>query len=199
MPITYKNRKNRTYYLCQDISKTGKPRYYFSREQKGEPLEAIPKGYEISESVNGVVSLTKVRPILLLDEEIEAIKSALKKHPQAKMYRLDIKPKQLTIYEQVGPDLDELTMQLGIKLGFSKREIERATRHLEEEGQLDSQFTPIMRFILSNAKKRHFRAQRMSFFSNIDDWIDIAYDKSIEELTNELIPTLGTDEFFELY
>ena len=39
----------------------------------------------------------------------------------------------------------------------------------------------------------------MSYLSGVDDWIDIEYDKSIEELANALIPTLGTDEFFELY
>ena len=199
MPVTYTNRKNRTYYLCQSITKTGKPRYYFSREQKGEPLEAIPEGYKISESVNGVVSLTKVRPMLLLNGEIEAVKAAMNKHPQAKMYCLDIKSKQLTIYERVGPDIKELTRQIAIASGFSKREIEKATSRVEEIDRIYTQFTPIMRFTLSNAKKRLFRAQRMSFFSDIDDWIEIAYDKPIEELADQLIPTLGTDEFFELY
>ena len=33
----------------------------------------------------------------------------------------------------------------------------------------------------------------------MDDWIDIEYSKSIEELANKLIPTLGTDAFFELF
>ena len=39
MAITYTNRKGRTYYLCKDYTKTGKPRYFFSREPKGEILE----------------------------------------------------------------------------------------------------------------------------------------------------------------
>lgn len=199
MSITYTNRKNRTYYLCKGFTKTGKPRYYFSREQKGEVLEEIPEGYRISESVNGVVSLTKIRPMLLLEGEIAAVKAAIKKHPQAKLYRLDIKPKQLTIYEQVGPDIKELTMELAIAFGFPKREIEKAARRLEEEDQFYTQFTPIMRFILSDIKKRLFRAQRMSFFGDVEDWIDIEYDKTIEELSDKLIPALGTDEFFELY
>ncbi len=31
MPITYTNRKGVTYTLCRGETKTGKPRYYFSR------------------------------------------------------------------------------------------------------------------------------------------------------------------------
>lgn len=96
--------------------------------------------------------MTKVRPMLLLDGEIEAIKAAMNKHPQAKLYRLDIKSKQLTIYERVGPDIKELTRQIAIAFGYSKREIEKAISREEEIDRIYTQFTPIMRFTLSNAK-----------------------------------------------
>jgi hypothetical protein len=49
MPITYTNGKGITYYLCRGITKTGKPRYYFAREPKGEVLNEIPPGFKISE------------------------------------------------------------------------------------------------------------------------------------------------------
>jgi hypothetical protein len=42
MSVTYTNRKNLTYYLCKTTTKTGKPRYHFVCEQKGEPLDEIP-------------------------------------------------------------------------------------------------------------------------------------------------------------
>ena len=47
MQVTYTNRKGRTYHLCQGVTRTGKPRYYFAREPKGKPVEQIPEGYEI--------------------------------------------------------------------------------------------------------------------------------------------------------
>lgn len=53
MPITYTNRKGVTYFLCQGTTKTGKQRFYFARDQKGEPRDAIPAGYEIEESIMG--------------------------------------------------------------------------------------------------------------------------------------------------
>ena len=68
MPVTYTNRKGVIYYLCQGRSKTGKPRYYFARELKGEPLEAIPQGWKIQESPNGIVSLVRDRPAQIRPE-----------------------------------------------------------------------------------------------------------------------------------
>ncbi len=61
MTVTYTNRKGRKYYLHRGVTKTGKPRYYFSRKEKGELVDEIPTGYEINESVNGIVSLAKLR------------------------------------------------------------------------------------------------------------------------------------------
>jgi hypothetical protein len=66
MPVTYTNRKGNTYYLCQGRTKTGKSRYYFARQPKDGSPEHIPEDYRISESVNGIVSLVKDRPPLIL-------------------------------------------------------------------------------------------------------------------------------------
>jgi hypothetical protein len=199
MTVTYTNRKGRQYYLCQGVTKTGKSRYYFAREPKGEQVEQIPDGYEIRESVNGIVSLAKERPKLLAEQEIEIVKAALEKHPKARMYRLDAKSTELTIYEQVGPDFQELAKMLIGELGFPGTVPEDFNRRLEEEHDIYAQFTPIMKFIISDEEKRLFRAQRMCYLGSIDDWIDIEYNKSIEELASKLIPTLGTDAFFELF
>jgi hypothetical protein len=199
MPITYTNRKGWKYFLCQGVTKTGKPRYYFSRDQKSEPLEEIPEGYEITESVNGIVSLSKVRPKLLLKQEIAIVKSAMQKHPQAKNYRIDTKSKEIKIYEQAGLDLLEIAEMLAAEFGFPGVVPKDFNRAMKVNHNIYPQFTPIMKFTLTDKKKRLFRAQRMSYLGNVDDWIDIEYDKTIEELASTLIPTLGTDEFFELY
>lgn len=65
MPVTYTNRKGFAYFLCKGTTKTGKPRFFFARQPKGEAVDAIPTGYEIEESVNGIVSLVKIRPNLI--------------------------------------------------------------------------------------------------------------------------------------
>lgn len=199
MPVTYTNRKGRKYYLCQGVTKTGKQRYNFAREQKGEPLDEIPEGYEITESVNGIVSLAKARAKLLMEQEVAIVKSAIRKHPQAKKYRFDVKSKEVTIYEQVGPDLQELATMMVTEFGFPGAITDDFNRRIEEEHKIYTQYTPIMKFILNDKENRLFRAQRMCYFGSVDDWIDIEYNKTIEELAGALVPTLGTDEFFQLY
>jgi heptaprenylglyceryl phosphate synthase len=78
MRITHTNRKGVTFYLGRGVTKTGKPRYFFAREPaKGEPVEAIPEGYEIVESINGVVSLAKARPALIRPEELALVEAAV--------------------------------------------------------------------------------------------------------------------------
>jgi hypothetical protein len=199
VPITYTNRKGRTYYLCQGVTKTGKSRYYFAREPKDTVLGEIPQGYEIRESVNGIVSLAKARPIELLESEISVAQAALRAHPKARHYRVDVKPKQITIYEHVGPDLMELVTDLANDLGIGEMLRSDIAQRMQEEERIYGQFTPVMRFILTDSEKRHFKAQRMCYLGSVDDWIDIEFDRSMAELAPTLIPTLGTDEFFELF
>lgn len=199
MSVTYVNRKGRKYYLCQGNTKTGRKRYYFSREQKDNPVEAIPEGYEITESVNGIVSLSKARPKLITEQEISVVQSSIERHPEGKRYRLDAKSKELIIYEPVGPDLQELASYLAEGLGFPGVMGDDFNRRLEEEHNIYTQYTPVLKFILSDKEKRLFRAERMCYLGSIDDFIEIAYNKPIGELAKSLIPTLGTDEFFTLF
>ncbi len=195
MAVTYTNRKGQTYYLCQGQTKTGKPRYYFAREPAGVPLKQIPGGYAIRESVNGVVSLTKVRPTLLREEEISAVRAAVQAHPQARRYRVDAKGNQITVYEHAGSDLGKITAQIAEQLGIPPALARAARERMQEQEDRHAQFTPILRFNLTDEDKRLFAAQRMRF-SGTDHWLTIGYNKPIAELAAATIPTLGTDEFF---
>ena len=195
MPITYTSRKGLTYYLCRGVTKTGKPRYYFAREPKGEPVEEVPAGYKISESVNGVVSLVKDRPSQLLPTEIAAVEAAIARHPQARNYRLNVKPDQFEICERAGPDMNELMDRFQVE-GLMRPGL--AERMLAE-GERYGQFTPVMRFILADAERRIFRVQRMCYLGSIDDWINLSPTGPVDQLAHQLVLKLGTDQFFELY
>ncbi len=195
MPITYTNRKGFTYYLCQGITKTGKARYYFAREPKDEPVKQVPSGYQIDESVNGIVSLVKARPRLVLPQELVSVESALKKHPKGRNYRVAIKHDQIVIYEGLGPDLKSLSAIFGAEM---IRQPEIAGR-LQVEMDRYTQYTPVMRFILEDAEGRIFVAQRWCYRGSIDDWIYAGHSGKIEVLAKKLVPKLGTDDFYELY
>jgi len=196
MPITYTNRTGVTYYLCQGVTKTGKPRYYFAREPQGNLLEQIPEGYIISESVNGIVSLVKARPAQILPDEVAAVESAVRRHPKSRNYRVGIKQNRVEVYERVGPEADDLA-PIFRGLGVMGPGL---TERLQARLESNAQFTPVMRFVLKDAEQRVFQAQRMCYRGSIDDFIDLHGEMgSIDELVRRLVPTLGTDEFLELF
>jgi hypothetical protein len=195
MSVTHTNRKGITYTLCQGVTKTGKPRYTFVRDPQGKRVvEAIPEGWEISESVNGVVSLVKERPQKLLSEEIEAVKAAVRRHPKARNYRVNVRHDRIEVYEAVGPDAEDLIEALRGR-GFDVLGLDERIR---AERERYTQFTPVLRFILQDEETRVYRAQRWCYLGSIDDWLFITTGP-VEQLARRMIPTLGTDEFFELF
>jgi hypothetical protein len=194
MPVTYTNRKGKTYILCKGTTKTGKPRYYFSPDPKGEIMDHIPEGYEIRESVNGQVSLARTRPALITKAERAAVERAIAKHPEARNYRLDVKQKHIIVYENIGPDMEDLfeIFQEIIPISRSRAE------ELRGQQEQFSEFSPVLRFILADPQQRTFRVERMTY-SGMGGWRRLySYSGDIKELAPKLIPRLGTDRFFEL-
>ena len=197
MPVNYTNRKGLTYTLYRGQTKTGKPRYYFGRagQGQGEPVTELPPGFTISESVNGVVSLVKDRPSLIQPEEVAAIEAAVQQHPKARQYRFAVKHDQIEIYEQVGPDFDTLLGELQT-FGLSRTDLaERLQAHEERYAR----YTPVLRFFLLDPTRRRFGAQRMCYRGSIDGWLELVQTGPVATLASALIPTLGTDQFFELW
>lgn len=197
MPVSYTNRKGMTYTLYRRQTRTGKPRYYFGRpgQNQGEPVSEILPGYTISESVNGVVSLVKDRPALIRPEEVAAVEAAVQRHPEAHRYRVATKGNRIEVYEQVGPDYNELVSALHIP-GLSRPGLTEELWALEERY---ARFTPVLRFTLQEHKHRLFGAQRMSSLGGIDEWLELGQTGPVARLARKLIPTLGTKQFFELW
>ena len=196
VPIQYTNRMGQTFYLCQGVTKSGKPRFYFARELRDTAVEEIPHGYEARESVNGVVSLAKVRKPVLQPGEVDVVKKAVSAHPKARNYRVEAKGKAITVFESNQSEFGDLIRSMAERLGFGLGE--SAISRMEEETMRRGQYAPIMRFTLSGPEGRLFKAERMRY-SGETHWITVAYDKLISELATELIPVLGKDEYFELY
>lgn len=194
MPITYTNWKGVTYYLCRGTTKTGKPRYYFAREPRGEPVEEIPEGWEIRESPNGIVSLARKRPAQIQPDEVAAVQAALKRHPKADNYRVVVKGKQIVVYERVGPNAEELIEELQGTLQGSLAAAK--ADDLAEVLDQRAKFSPVMRFILVDEERRTFHAERWCYSGSIDDWIHLA-EGTIFRLAGVLVPRLGTEAFFD--
>ena len=197
MPVSYTNRKGLTYTLYRGQTKTGKPRYYFGRpgQSQGEPVTELPPGFTISESVNGVVSLVKDRPSLIQPEEVAAIEAAVQQHPEAHRYRVAVKHDRIEIYEQVGPDYDALLDELQT-VGLSSPGL---AERLQAEEEHHARYTPVLRFILLDPTRRRFGAQRMCYLGSVDGWLELGQTGSVAKLARALSPTLGTDQFYELW
>jgi len=198
MPVNYTNRKGQTYTLYRGQTRSGKPRYYFGRagQGQGEPVTEIPPGYSISESVNGVVSLAKDRPSLIQPEEVAAVEAAVKRHPEAHRYRVAVKQNRIEIYERVGPDYETVVSELRIP-GLLRPGLSKELRDLEER---DARYEPVLRFNLLDPAERRFGVERMCYRGSIDGWLELKLTKGpVAELARELVPTLGTDKFFELW
>jgi hypothetical protein len=152
MAVKYTNGKGQTYVLCRGRTETGKPRYFFAREPRGEAVDSVPEGYQIAESVDGVVSLVKQRPQPIAPDELAAVEAALQRHPERVSLAARSKGKQIIIYEREGLDVDALRARFG-HLGTLPL---RAVEILEQSGQ----YIPVMRFVLINREQRVFAAER---------------------------------------
>lgn len=196
MPVTYTNRKGQTYYLCQGKTKTGKLHYYFAREPKEGSPDQIPEGYQISESVNGVVSLVKDRPQLIMPQEVAIVEAVLACHPKSRDYRVAVQKNQIVIHERLGPDIDTLSAMFG---KISALRPDMVKMRLQEQLDKMARFSPILRFILVDQEERKFKAERWSYLGDSEDWIDIGESGKLEILARRLIPKLRTDDFLELF
>ena len=77
MPVTHVNHKRDTYYLHAGKTKTGKPRYWFSKTTEGDLVETIPQGYEVYENPDAQVFLRKIVPQLVTPDEIAVVERGL--------------------------------------------------------------------------------------------------------------------------
>jgi hypothetical protein len=197
MPVSYTNRKGVTYTLYRGQTRTSKPRYYFGRpgQNQGEPVTELPPGHTISESVNGVVSLVKDRPALLQPEEVAAVEAAVQQHPEARRYRVAVKGNRIEVYEQIEPDYNALVSELHLP-GLARPGLAEELRALEER---HAHFTPVLHFTLLDPKQRRFGTQRMCYLGSIDGWLELGQTGPVAKLARALIPTLGTEQFYELW
>ncbi|MGK7910538.1 MAG: hypothetical protein AB4050_03505, partial [Synechococcus sp.] len=60
-------------------------------------------------------------------------------------------------------------------------------------------YSPMMRFVLVDVKRRQFVAERYCFFGAIDNWILIGEADELSKLVRRYVKHLGQDSYYELY
>jgi hypothetical protein len=141
--VSHRNRKGILYYLGQATTKAGKPRYFFSPRAPQESILSIPDGFEISESVNGVVSLRKAVLQPIGPKELRLVQAAIDRHDRLKGHRADSSGKAVTVYEPLG-FLSEVFTQ-----SISDRAVNSPPANCVIQAvEARSRYSPVMRFVL---------------------------------------------------
>ncbi len=192
--VTYTNRKGRKYYLFQMTTKTGKIRYVFRRniEGQGQAVPKIPTDYEITESVNGIVSLRKAFQSPIQTKEVQIVRSILKKHKHLARYRADDVKGDIVVFEPIGGVTPELLETLR---SFNPFLVPQNIEILEQSVR----YSPALRFRLMNEKKRQFCTERMTYRGEGGMMPMMDGNGTIREVAERFCMKLGRDSFFDLF
>jgi hypothetical protein len=102
--VTYTNRHGEPYYLHEGRTKTGKVRYFVARTAGEGALDAMPAGFEITESINGVVSVRRAdaarRQVPASD--VETVRGEVARHAHLRRHVVDGRDGAIFICEPEG-------------------------------------------------------------------------------------------------
>jgi hypothetical protein len=193
MPVQYTNRRGKTYYLHRGLTKTGKPKYYFSMRLKGDLVDSIPEDYEIyEEPLRAQVFLQRKEPQAITDNEKTLVEKALDHLKNSRGYFVQVRGKTITIFES-NEDLDELRNSFESPFsGFFRSRLDDTLRR-------SLTYTAVVRFTLVDEEHRVFNPERFCFRGAMDDWIGIGEPDQLDALIKRFLGFLGRESFYELY
>ena len=165
--------------------------------RQGEVVEVRPgyaHNYLLPQGLATIATEHHKRMVEKHREELAAVEAVIKRHPQSRNYRAAVKHNRIEIHELAGASGSDLAAVL-TQAGFGTAGLADQMQDFQERF---GRFTPVMRFILADAETRDFGVQRWCYRGSIDDWIDVGAFGPVDQVARQLIPTLGTDRFFEL-
>lgn len=178
------------YYLHEGRTKTGKPRYFFSRTRRTEAIAEVPPGFEVAENIDGVVSLRRHRtpknPIPAAD--LRAIEAELGRRPHLRYHQVRAEDGELVIY---APLNSPETLSDGIlgALAFPGARERAIARYMA-----CAQYSPVMKFVREGDS---YAAHRMTYRGH-GGWSWPLGSGTIAAMAKRFVPPIGTDRFFEL-
>jgi hypothetical protein len=98
MPVTHVNRKEDTYYLHAGTTKTGKPKYWFSKSTEGDLVDTIPAGHEVYENPEAQVFLRKHVPQLVTPAEVAVVTKGLERYAPGQYCIVDVQGDHIVVY-----------------------------------------------------------------------------------------------------
>jgi hypothetical protein len=193
MPISHTNRKGQVYYLHEGKTKTGKPRYYFSKEQGDNLANAVPEGYEVYEKPSAQVFLRKAVPTKVTPQEVEIVKEGLRS-AGVRFFLVEVEKDSIVVHapSQSRSELEEIAEELGGGL------LRAISNRMLDERQRRGPYVPMLRFVLGDEQQRRFSAQRWCFRGGMEGWMSLMASGDLAALVADLAPHLDDESFFEL-
>jgi hypothetical protein len=194
-PFRYTNRKGQTYYLHAGKTKTGKRRYFVAKTAGDGVLDAVPSGFEVVESINGVVSVRRIDPDArsVPETDLARVRAELGRHHHLRRYRVDAIKGEIIVFEPIGGLPDEVADRLVATLQLTPWQFEQRRPELDK----GVRYTPVLRLVPLDG--RQYALFRMTYRGE-GGWSPWAIARgTIAALASKYLPYLGTQAFFDLY
>ncbi len=190
MNVCHTARDGTIYYLHVGKTRKGNPTYFFSTKAKGDLADSLPAGYEVYENIRGQVFLRRPPAKIFTDQEIGQTRQALNNHAEEWRYKIEIKKNAIIIHE--ASDSFAALEQIATPWKSRQELREYAIRH--------ANYMAVMRFVLVDAEKRLFLAERFCFRGSVDDWIDIGGGLGqLPMLLKKFVRHLGHESIYDLF
>jgi hypothetical protein len=186
--LTYVNRMGDTYYLHEGKTKTGKPRLFFAKAIREGALAEMPDGFEVSESINGVVSVKRKTPgaVSVPDEDVTVVQSAIGRHAHLRGYMVRAQGNAIVVFEP-HPRPDELR-GLFDRMGY----LGQPDRFIEGRMK-QAQYAPVMKF---EREGDGYLVRRMTYRGE-GGWSWPLKQGKLVDLA-KMVGKIGTEAFYEL-
>jgi hypothetical protein len=187
--FTYENRMGVTYYLHEGRTKTDKPRYFFARTMGPGIIGEMPKGFEVAESINGVVSVRKktVDRLVVPEGDVKVVEDVVARHSHLQGYLVRPLDNAVVIFEP-HPRPSELR-EFAERSGASYR----ASTFIEQRMKR-ARYAPIMKF---EREGDGYVVLRMTYRGK-GGWSWPLGAGTLQQLAKKYVPSIGTENFFDL-
>lgn len=185
-PISYTNRMGKTYYLHEGTTKNGKKRYFVAKSIREGVLYEMPEGRELAESINGVVSVRRIDSAApkIPEEDLLVVREALARLEHAPGHKVQVVKGEMVIFEPVG-GVERERLRALLNFGRLARDVDLPP----------TRYSPVMKFVPDGSSG--YSVQRQVYRGR-GGWSGEVGSGDITTLARDVLPTLGTDAFFEL-
>lgn len=187
--LSYENCRGDRYYLHEGKTKTGKPRYFFARDIRDGALAAMPDGFEVAESINGVVSIrrNKAGEASIPPGDLALVEAAIGRYRNLRWYKARAVGSAIQVFEP-HPRPEELRSLSGHFI------LPRRAAGYVEERMQKAQYTPVMKF---EREGDRYVAYRMTYRGR-GGWSWPLATGRLQDLVKKFLPSVGTEKFFDL-